>query len=75
MGVTTAKSGARKQKLMFQSTSMPKDGCNAAGADTVLMLTKFQSTSIPKDGCNPTSSLTVVGSIGVSIHIHPERWM
>ena len=36
----------------FQSSPVPKDGCNAHSPQLFGFLCKFQSSPVPKDGCN-----------------------
>ena len=40
---------------MFQSSPVPKDGCNRKGGQNRLILVEFQSSPVPKDGCNSFS--------------------
>jgi len=37
---------------LFQSSPVPKDGCNAGSGTPVPIARVFQSSPVPKDGCN-----------------------
>ena len=41
-----------KLKLVFQSSPVPKDGCNVPTAAEMNTRVLFQSSPVPKDGCN-----------------------
>ena len=56
---------------LFQSSPVPKDGCNLVVHDIQEHADKFQSSPVPKDGCN-IAGLIVCLWLAVSILTRPE---
>ena len=58
--------------LLFQSSPVPKDGCNSFCRGLRRRSSKFQSSPVPKDGCNAWSRRVEASLAEVSILTRPE---
>ena len=56
----------------FQSSPVPKDGCNCAMVHLFNLAPRFQSSPVPKDGCNAKPNGQPLPSKLVSILTRPE---
>ena len=56
----------------FQSSPVPKDGCNALNNPNSEPSETFQSSPVPKDGCNPEALAESRLDWAVSILTRPE---
>ena len=56
----------------FQSSPVPKDGCNEAALWQEIRLNWFQSSPVPKDGCNSQAVNSRTLCLLVSILTRPE---
>jgi len=65
------KSSAERNSSAFQSSPVPKDGCNDQAARTIRGLRMFQSSPVPKDGCNCAVE-ELIPAPRVSILTRPE---
>ena len=63
---------ATRTGWMFQSSPVPKDGCNAEDVQLGDLVEQFQSSPVPKDGCNRGGSLPGDPPQLVSILTRPE---
>jgi hypothetical protein len=72
-GATHSRCRQRRQHKWFQSSPVPKDGCNCmtVGTDPCRWF-GFQSSPVPKDGCNPEEWLIQELEMYVSILTRPE---
>jgi len=61
----------RSEVKLFQSSPVPKDGCNLTRSRPLLMPSSFQSSPVPKDGCNDLP--VCEGALVDGFNPHPSR--